>query len=65
MVEREKQLGARALNQAKSGEVEMYKIAEVMFKQALAIGKLVSPSSNQTFVAEGLADAQFGQASGV
>ena len=32
-----------------------------MFKQALAVGKLVSPDSDHTAVADGLAEAQFGQ----
>ena len=35
--------------------------SQVMYKQALAIGKLVCPNQDQSGVAEGLADAQFGQ----
>ena len=32
-----------------------------MFKQALAVGKLVSPDADHTAVADGLAESQFGQ----
>ena len=32
-----------------------------MFKQALAVGKLVSPDADHSAVADGLAEAQFGQ----
>lgn len=40
---------------------ENYKVAEVMYRQALVVEQLIDPDSDQSILMEGLVEAQFGQ----
>ncbi|GAX77087.1 hypothetical protein CEUSTIGMA_g4533.t1 [Chlamydomonas eustigma] len=61
IVEKEKVLGQRALALGRAGSTDDFKTAEVMFKQAFAVGKMINPNSDHTQVIEGLIEAQFAQ----
>ncbi len=62
IIDKVKWIGNNALEQAQifnSGT--QFGVAEVMFKQAYSISKLINPDADHKPLAQGLADALFGQ----
>jgi len=62
IIDKVKWIGSNALEQAQIfNSSTQFGVAEVMYKQAYSISKLVSPETDHKPLAQGLADALFGQ----